>query len=162
MKSILLSILLSFTFACHNKADVIRKKKHVENFSNDSTLFKLWLNDTLNHLKSIKSTNSNYIFSKDSTYLEIRNKYSYNMPADSVKNNKDLQIAYYLLKQNNSLPNNQFKIELDITHYYDIAKNDKKYEYHFEINKLTISTPKKVEYYSFLKGNLINKRVKSK
>lgn len=127
-------------------------------------IFKNWLRDTINILN--KEDHLDYkrelTISADSLSMEIVKTFDEKINAKNIHKlkHKELIYAVDLLTRNQDLPKEEFRLNLVISSYYAVSMVEQlKYEYDSEIKLFDIIKKNIIEKYSFLKGNLIEKKI---
>ncbi len=123
----------------------------------DTIMFKKWLKDTLTHLDK---KDIDYKVYEDSLSLEVYKKYDtiLNLNESQRKfKNKDIFLAYNLIKDNNDFKSDSIYLNLEVIHNYDLSPIKMKYDYSFEIKEFIVKNKVKSYSYKYIKGNLISK-----
>lgn len=158
MKTIFFFILIAVLLCSCNKKTILQNES--KNFTgNDTILFKKWLSDTLPFLQKESKVNLKIIIPKDSSYLELKKIYFVDVMPNHKYNNKDLETALFLLKENDSIPKEKFNLLLDVTYFYDVRFINLEYNYEYQIDNFVVKSPSRETKYTFLKGNLIDKKI---
>ncbi len=153
-KILLLSIISFLLFInCKNT-----KAKETENHNNrvsDTLVFKSWIKDTVT---LFKANGTKFKVYQDSTLLEIYKSYDTILNEKTKINDKDLSLAFDLLKENNDLKLENVKVDFEVIHSYEVSQVGNKFDYSFEIKKFQASSSGITYQYNYLKGNLIEKK----
>lgn len=157
MKSTIIILVSILLFITCNKKDFSKHDIKAKNL-NYALQFKYWLKDTVNYIRS-QNKNVKIIIPSDSTYLELHKKYNLKMNPNNFLKNQDLEIAVTLLKINDSIPKNEFNLSFDINYFFDIGSNNKIYVYEYELENFIVTTSYQRTYYTFVRGNLIEKKI---
>lgn len=123
--------------------------------------YKKWLKDTLVMLQNEKASTSlfqTYTVNKDSTSLNIKTKIDTVLDSKNnySKSSKELQYGISLLRRNNILPLNQFRLIMISDKYYDQPFKNVGliYDFQIDIPNFYITTDGLKKEYKFIKGNL--------
>ncbi len=134
------------------------KAKETENHHNrvvDTLVFKSWIKDTVT---LFKENGTKFKVYQDSTLLEIYKSYDTILDEKTKIDNKDLALAFELLKENNDLNLENIKVDFEVIHSYEVSQVGNKFDYSFEIKKFQASSSGITYQYNYLKGNLIEKK----
>lgn len=153
---------MSYIFFSCRKQPIIEKRDNWK--SKKEIEFKNWLKDTLNNLKKT-SYNKEYKriidISKDSLSLNISKSYDTILTTDKEIKKRELDYAIELLKINNELPKEKFRLKMTIIQSYNSPMVEQLiYDYDYEIKQFSIEQKNITTNYNFAKGNLIEKTIK--
>lgn len=153
---------LLFLSSCLEKKAKTNDEPYIEkNLGTQNTKevkFKHWMRDTI---KLLKTEHNNFLttyISNDSLSLDIHRNYKlYINPIkkDTIENN-DVVGVLNMLEHDRLLPRENFELNFEILHFYDLFTNDYIYEHNYEIKNLELIYSNKKYHYKYIKGNLID------
>lgn len=152
-------IFFALLFCIQSCNKIVNKNKvKADNISvSDTIMFKKWLKDTLKHLDK---KHEDYKVNEDSLSLEVYKKYDtiLNLNLSKSKlNNRDIILAYNLIKENKDFELDNINLNLEMIHFYDLSVIKRKYDHDFEMIKFIVKNKEKSYSYKYTKGNLISK-----
>ena len=157
---LILSTLFLILQACANDAH----KNELNNVADTNEIvFKRWVKDTL---PSIKTSDSLFFsdvnINEDTTLMEIKKHYKLKVTSVGNYKNSDLVYAFSLLQREHLLPTTSFFLNLDVNYIYMVSFVGTKYDYKTEIDSFDVITEKEVMNLSYVKGNLVDKKIKKR
>jgi len=156
MKLILTILIIAFfAMSCNKKQPV--KNDLVATTAKDTADFKKWLSDTLPLIKS-KTPGTEIVIPKDSTYMDIRKHYDEIIIPNQHPQDKEIESALWLLKTNDSVPDQKFNLSFDVIRFYNFGFPKIMIDHSYEIENFIVRTPTKEIKYQFNKGNLTDKK----
>ncbi|RXM42102.1 hypothetical protein [Flavobacterium sp. YO64] len=154
-----ISLIFLIFINCKNK-----EEKIIASQKRNELIFKNWLRDTINTLN--KENHLDYKrkinISVDSLSMDIVKTFDEKISPEKINKikNKELIYAMDLLSRNHYLPEDEFKLKFVINSYYSISMvGQLKYEYDSKIKQFDVIKKSKIEKYTFLKGNFIEKKI---
>ena len=145
--------LLLFSCGKHEESnDIAWSTKH------DSVLFKRWLADTVKLIKRQNIKDSVVIY-QDSGSMDLYKKYNVVIQPNQPITNIDVETAIWLLKENDTVPEEQFNLQFDINYLFDVGFNGEKYVYKCEFENFILKTSTRTTKYNFVKANLVDKKI---
>lgn len=127
---------------------------------NSSRTFKQWVMDTINLLETTKQgENQRFILAKDSLSLDIFSSYNLLIDSNYFTDNIDILYAIDLMERNKIKPKEEFKLLFNLRKNYSVSMVEQLvYDFNSEVEKFDIIIKDSTISYSFIKGNLINKK----
>ena len=157
---LILSTLFLILQACTSAAD---KKEFNNVVDTNEIVFKRWVRDTLPSIKTKDSLFfSEVSINDDTTLMEIKKHYKLKVVSVGNYNNSDLVYAFSLLEREHLLPTTPFSLNLDVNYIYIVSFVGTKYDYKTEIGNFEVITEKEVMDLSYVKGNLVDKKIKKR
>ncbi|KGO88174.1 hypothetical protein Q765_03790 [Flavobacterium rivuli WB 3.3-2 = DSM 21788] len=149
----LVASLLLFSCGKHEESnDIAWSTKH------DSVLFKRWLTDTVKLIKR-QNINDSIVIYQDSGSMDLYKKYNVVIHPNQPITNIDVETAIWLLKENDTVPEEQFNLQFDINYFFDVGFNGKKHVCECEFENFIVKTSTRTTKYNFVKANLVDKKI---
>jgi len=156
MKLIIMIMLITcFTRCTIKQPQEVKHRQSYTKAKKDTLTFKRWLSDTLQNLKAKNSKGYSIVIAKDSSYFDLTKKYD-TLIDPKIKYDDEIGSALNLLDYHDTIPKEKFNLLFEITYYYELGYST---QYSYEINKFIVKNSLNEVQYSFMKGNLIDKRV---
>lgn len=160
MKSILCFMLVWLMCMC--SACNSNSSKNINQIISFDKNFKYWLSDTLKLVRDYKVNGSEQkiYLSNDSSLLEIKKTYNVHLKINKKVTDKSLSFATELLRLNKELPSRNYGLQIVLVESYTPSfVEQQQYSYDYKYKRFIVVEDKIEKEYTFLKGNMISKRV---